>query len=144
VRTIAAEQNTDEQALDQIQRECVQTLEGLSSRYETFATCVEQAATSAAVLECETELAKPPSLLANASPTARLENLCGHIITVLQGELPDMGNTVDANQVEALRKRCIEEAGAKLSEHGEAEFSKLSDCILAATNLQALQACGSF
>jgi hypothetical protein len=72
VRTLAASDNGDEQVLDQLQRECVQALDSLESRYVMFATCVEAATSSAAVVECEAALAKPPSLIAAASPTIQV------------------------------------------------------------------------
>jgi hypothetical protein len=144
LRTLAAKENGDEQVLDQVQRQCVQTLHGLQSRYVSFANCVESATTSAAVLQCETELAKPPSLLAAASPTAQLESLCDHVIGLLRAEIPEMGTSVQASEVDALRQRCITDAGAKLHENGAEAFAQQSTCILAATNLQTLQACGSF
>ena len=144
VRTLAAQQNTDEQVLDQIQRECVQSLGGLASRYESFADCVERATTSAGVVECEAALVKPPSLLAGASPTAKIENMCNHVIGLLSAEIPEMGQSVNPSQVEQLRKRCIEDAGKSLTEVGDEAFAKQSDCILAATNLKTLQACGGF
>lgn len=144
VRTLAGQDNRDEQALDRVQRECVQTLEGLESRYATFASCVEGATTSAAVLQCETALAKPPSLLAAASSTAQLEGLCDHVIELLSAEIPDMGKSVSADELASLRQRCITDAGATLQSAGPGAFAKQSACILAATNLQTLQACGSF
>jgi hypothetical protein len=144
VRTLAAKDTDDEQVLDQVQRKCVQSLEVLESRYRTFSSCVESATTSAAVLECETALAKPPSLLAAASPTAQLDGLCDHVIGLLRAEIPNMDNSVEAGEVEALRQRCITDAGKKLESIGAEAFSKQSECLLAATNLQTLQACGSF
>jgi hypothetical protein len=143
LRTLAAKDNTEEQVLDQVQRQCVQSLEGLQSRYETFANCVEAAATSAAVVQCEAALTKPPSLLAAASPTAQLEVVCDRVISLLTAEIPDM-RTIDAEQVATLRQRCIDDAGKKLEANGVEAFAKQSECILAATNLQTLQACGSF
>jgi hypothetical protein len=144
VRTLAAKDNSDEQALDQVQRECVQALEDLSSRYATFASCVESATTSAAVLQCEAALAKPPSLLAAASPTAQLEQLCDHLIGLLSAEIPAMGQSVGADEVTKLKQRCMTDAGAKLQSEGPEAFAQQSACILAATNLQTVQACGSF
>jgi hypothetical protein len=144
VRTLAAKDNSDEQALDTIQRECVQTLEGLESRYATFASCVEAATTSEAVLQCETALAKPPSLLAAASPTVQLEALCDHLIGLLTAQIPDMSKTVDSAEIAKLRQRCITDAGAKLQATGPAAFAQQSACIMAATDLQTVQACGSF
>jgi hypothetical protein len=144
VRTLAAKDNSDEQALDQVQRECVQALAGLESRYATFASCVEAAATSAAVLECETALAKPPSLLGAASPTAQIEGLCDHVLSLLTAEIPDMGKSISPGEVASLRQRCITDAGATLQKAGPEAFAQQHACILAATNLQTLQACGSF
>jgi hypothetical protein len=144
LRTLAAKDNGDEQVLDQVQRQCVQTLAGLETRYASFAGCVESATTSAAVLECEAALAKPPSLLAAASPTAQLEHLCDHVIGLLRAEIPDMGNSVGVKEVDTLRTRCITDAGATLQSKGAEAFAQQSTCILAATNLQTLQACGSF
>lgn len=144
VRTLAAKDNTDEQALDQVQRECVQMLEGLESRYATFASCVESATTSAAVLECETALAKPPSLLGAASPTAQIETVCDHVLALLSAGIPDMGKSVGADEVAKLRQRCITEATAKRESVGPEAFAQQNACLLAATDLAALQACGGF
>lgn len=144
VRTLAAKDNTDEQALDQVQRECVQTLEGLESRYATFASCVESATTSAAVLECETALAKPPSLLGAASPSAQIETVCDHVISLLSAGIPDMGNSVGPEEVAKLRQRCITEATAKRAAVGPEVFAQQNACLLAATDLATLQGCGGF
>jgi hypothetical protein len=144
VRTLAAKDNSDEQALDQVQRECVQALTGLESRYVTFASCVEAATTSAAVLECETVLAKPPSLLAATSPTVQLDALCDHVIGLLTAEIPNMGTSVTSAEVASLRQRCITDVGATLQKAGPQAFAQQSACMLAATNLQTLQACGRF
>jgi hypothetical protein len=144
VRTLAASDNGDEQVLDQLQRQCVQALDSLESRYVTFAMCVEAATTSAAVVECEAALAKPPSLIAAVSPTIQVEGMCDHIIALLTAEIPNMGNSVDASQVAALRQRCITDAGATLKTSGPEAFEKQATCILAATDLKTLQACGSF
>src|SRR5262245_13640520 len=43
VRTLATKDNGDEQVLDQLQRQCVQSLQDLESRYVGFSTCVENA-----------------------------------------------------------------------------------------------------
>jgi hypothetical protein len=144
VRTLAANDTTDEQALDQLQRECVQALGSLESRYVTFATCVEGATTSAAVVECETALAKPPSLLGAASPTVELEGMCDHVIGLLRAEIPNMGASVSDAEVQTLRQRCITDAGATLQKVGPQTFNKQASCILAATDLKTLQGCGSF
>jgi hypothetical protein len=127
-----------------VQRQCVQALEGLESRYATFISCVESATTSAAVVQCETALAKPPSLLAAASPTAQLEQLCGHVITLLSSELPKMGQSIKPDELVKLQQRCITDAGAKLQSAGAEAFAQQSACILASTDLQMLQGCGSF
>jgi hypothetical protein len=144
VRTLAAKDNSDEQALDTVQRQCVQALASLESRYATFAGCVEAATTSAAVLQCETALAKPPSLLAAASPTAQLEGLCDHLIGLLTAQIPEMSKAVDSGEVARLRQRCITDAGTKLQSAGPEAFAQQSACIMAATDLQTVQACGSF
>jgi hypothetical protein len=144
VRTLAAKDNGDEQVLDQVQRQCVQALGGLESRYATFVTCVESATTSTAVVECEKALAKPPSLLAAASPTAQLEELCGHVIALLGAELPKMGQSIKPDELVKLQERCINDAGAKLLSAGAEAFAQQSACILASTDLQTLQGCGSF
>jgi hypothetical protein len=144
VRTLAAADTTDEQVLDQLQRQCVQTLDSLESRYLTFAGCVEGATTSAAVVECEAALAKPPSLVAGASPTGQLEGMCDHVMGLLRAEIPNMGASVSTSEVETLRQRCITDAGATLKSLGPEAFNKQAACILAATDLKTLQACGSF
>lgn len=144
VRTLAAKDISDEQALDTIQRECVQSLEGLETRYATFASCVEAATTSAAVLQCETALAKPPPLIAGASPTAQLEGLCDHLLGLLTAQIPDMSKSVDPAEITRLRQSCITDAGAKLQAVGPEAFAKQSACIMAATDLQTVQTCGSF
>lgn len=144
VRTLAANDTKDEQVLDGIQRDCVQTLEALASRYETFATCVEDSTTSAAVFECEKALAKPPSLLVNASPTGQLETVCDHVISRLQAEIPGAADSANPENVEKLRTRCIDEAGKKREEIGAEAFARQVQCLLAANDIEALQACGSF
>jgi hypothetical protein len=144
VRTLAAKDTGDEQVLDQVQRQCVQALEGLESRYATFAGCVESATTSAAVVQCETALAKPPSLLAAASPTAQLEELCDHVIGLLSAGIPAMGQSISPGDLTKLKERCLTDAGAKLQTVGAEAFAQQSACILAATDLQTLQGCGSF
>jgi hypothetical protein len=144
LRTLAANDTTDELLLDQVQRDCVQALEGLATRYETFATCVQDATTSAAVRECEKALAKPPSLLASASPTAQLDAVCDHVIGILRASIPQMGTSVDPADVAKLRQRCIEDAGKKRDALGAEEFSKRVECLLAAQDMPTLQACGSF
>lgn len=144
VRTLAAKDISDEQALDTVQRQCVQALEGLETRYATFASCVESATTSAAVVQCETALAKPPSLLGAASPSKQIEGICDHVIGLLKAGIPDMGQSVGEDEVAQLRQRCITEASAKLQSVGAEAFAQQSACLLAATDLATLQACGGF
>lgn len=151
VRTLASKDNGDEQVLDQLQRQCVQALDSLESRYATFAMCVEGATTSAAVVECETALAKPPSLLGAAASgtiqvegTIQLEGMCDHVIGLLRAEIPQMGSSVSAEEIATLRQRCITDASATVKANGAEAFNKQATCILAATNLPTLQACGRF
>jgi hypothetical protein len=145
VRTLAANDTKDEQVLDQIQRDCVQSLEGLSSLYETFATCVQDATTPAGVRECEAALAKPPSLLAGGASGASIEEVCEHVIGRLRAEIPQIDtNSVDPADVDQLRQRCITDASKKREQLGAEAFAKQVDCLMAAQDLKTMQACGSF
>lgn len=141
VREIAAKDNDDVEALDQVQRECVETLTKLQSRYQTFTTCVDLATDAPAVLQCEQGLDKPRSLLAAASPTAKLEALCDHMLNLVQVELGEMVSNMTPQELQALREKCVTEAGAQIEVKGAEQFNKEADCILAAQDLKAIEAC---
>lgn len=142
VREIAAKDTDDAAVLDQVQRECVQSLTTMQSRYQTFSTCVELAGNAQAILQCEEALKQPPSLLAAGSPTAKLEALCDHVITMLKSELGDMAGQMGPEQLAQLRQRCITDAGKQIEAKGIEAFNREADCILKAQNLQELEACG--
>ena len=98
VREVADKDSDDAAVLDQVERECVETLTTLQTRYQTFTTCVDLAADANAIAECEKGLSKPRSLLGAVGPTGKLEQLCDHVIGMLQTELGDVprqhGNVV--------------------------------------------------
>lgn len=142
VRDIAGQDGSSGEALDTVQRECVQTLTALRTRYQTFTQCVEQAGTAAALQTCEAELAKPPPLLGAASPTAKLEAVCDHVMSLVTTEIEEVG--ANPQQLGQLRDSCLSKAGEQLEIVGPDKFEELSACILAAANLQALEACGKF
>lgn len=140
VRELADKDTDDAAVLDQVERECIETLTTLQTRYQTFTTCVGLAADANAVYECEKGMAKPRSLLAAAGSTDKLEALCDHVLGMLQQQLGD--TQMQPGELETLRKQCIDDAGAQRELKGPEAFNKEADCILAATSIEAMQACG--
>ncbi|WP_146158783.1 hypothetical protein [Enhygromyxa salina] len=141
VRDVAAKDNGDAEALDVVQRECVETLTQLSTRYQTFTTCVDLAVDAAAILKCEEDLGKPRSLLAAASPTAKLEALCDHMLGLVKVELGEMVNNMSPDEFKQLRDKCVSEASAQIEVKGADQFNKEAECILAAQSLKDIEAC---
>lgn len=142
VRELAQLETQDPAVLDQVERECLETLGALQTRYETFATCVTLASSTGALVECEKGLSKPPSLLAAAAPTSKLEALCDHVLGMLAAELGEAQAQMNPGELEELRSKCITDAGKQLEIKGVEAFNAEADCILAADKLDALQACG--
>ena len=142
VRELADKDSDDAALLDQVERECLETLTGLQSRYETFTTCVGLAADANAVYECEKSLDEPRSLLASVGPTAKLEALCDHVLKMLEQQLGEAATQMQPGEMDTLRTQCIEDAGAQLESKGAEAFNKEADCILAATTIEAMQTCG--
>lgn len=142
VRELADKDTDDAAVLDQVERECVETLTGLQSRYQTFTTCVGLAADKDAIYECEKSLAKPRSLLAAAGPTVKLEALCDHVLKMLEQQLGEVSSQMQPGELEQLRTQCIEDAGKQLELKGAEAFGKEADCILAAKSIEEMQACG--
>ncbi|PRP93384.1 hypothetical protein ENSA5_42830 [Enhygromyxa salina] len=142
VRDIAAKDTDDAQILDQVQRECVETLGKMRTRYQTFTTCLDLAGNAAAVAQCEEPLAKPRSLIAAASPTAKLELLCDHMLGLVKTELGEMASSMSAEEMQQLRDKCVSEAEAQIEVKGVEKFQRDADCILAAQTLKDVEACG--
>ena len=142
VRELADKDTDDAAVLDQVERECVETLTALQARYQTFTTCVGLAADQNAVYECEKSLAKPRSLLAATGPTVKVEALCDHVLKMLAEQLGDVASQMQPGEMEQLRTQCIEDAGKQLELEGPETFGKEADCILAAKTLEEMQACG--
>lgn len=142
VREVADKDSDDAAALEQVERECIETLSGLQTRYQTFTTCVELAADANAILECEKALAKPRSLLANVGPQAKVEALCSHVLTMLQTELGEAMGAMQPGELDSLRAQCVADATKQIEIQGVEAFNKEADCILAAQTVEALQACG--
>ncbi|KIG16279.1 hypothetical protein DB30_04739 [Enhygromyxa salina] len=141
VRDVAAKTNSDVEALDVVQRECVETLSQLSTRYQTFTTCVDLAGDATAVLQCEEALAKPRSLLAAASPTAKLEALCDHMLGLVWTELGEMANNMTPDEFKQLRDKCVSEAASQIEAKGAEQFNKEAECIMAGQNLKDIEGC---
>lgn len=141
VREIAAKDSDDAETLDQVQRECVETVGKLATRYQTFTTCIDLAGNAAAVLQCEEALAKPRSLLAAASPKAKLEALCDHMLGLVKVKLGETVNNMTPQEFEQLREKCVTEAGAQIEVKGAEQFNKEADCILASQSLEEIKAC---
>jgi hypothetical protein len=142
VRELADKDSDDAALLDQVERECIETLTALQTRYETFTTCVGLAADANAIYECEKGLDKPRSLLASVGPAAKLEALCDHVLKMLEQELGDAASQMQPGEMATLRTQCIEDAGKQLETKGAEAFNKEADCILAATTIEAMQTCG--
>lgn len=142
VRELADQDTDDAEVLDKVERECVETLAAMQIRYSTFTTCLELAADAKAVSECEKSVTKPRSLLAASGPLAKVEAVCTHVITMLEGQLAQAGSPMQPAELEELRGKCIEDAGAQVEVKGAEAFNKEADCILAADTIEALQACG--
>lgn len=142
VREVADKDTDDAAVLDQVERECVESLTTMQSRYQTFTTCVGLAADANAIYECEKGLSTPRSLLASAGPTAKLEQLCDHVIKMLEQELGEATSQMPPGELAQLRTKCVEDAGAQLELKGVEAFNKEADCILGAQSIDALQACG--
>lgn len=142
IRELADKDTDDAAVLDQVERECVETLTGLQTRYQTLATCIDVAADANAVYECEKGLTKPRSLLAAVGPTAKVEALCNHVLAMLEQQLGDATAQMGPGELEALRTQCIQDAGKQLEIQGPEAFAKEADCILAAQTIEQLQACG--
>ena len=142
VRELADIDTDDAAVLDQVERECVESLTGLQTRYETFATCVEAATDAKTLSECEQPLAKPKALLSAVGPGAKVEAVCDHVLTMLEKELGNVGSPMQASELEQLRTQCVTDATKQVEAKGLEAFDKEADCILAAQNIEALQACG--
>jgi hypothetical protein len=141
VRELADKDSDDAAVLDQVERECIETLSSLQTRYQTFTTCVGLAADANALAECEKGMAPLRSLLAAAAPGSKVEQVCDHVLGMLEQELVAAGQ-VSAGDVEALRKQCIDDAGKLAEQQGAAAFNKEAECILASQTLEQVQACG--
>lgn len=142
VRELADKDSDDAALLDQVERECIDTLTNLQSRYETFSTCVSAATDANAVYECEKGLDKPRSLLAAVGPTAKIEALCDHVLGMITQQIGDAAEDMGLGELDALRKQCIDDAGRQLELAGPEQFNKEADCLLAAQTIEAMQACG--
>jgi hypothetical protein len=142
VRTLADKDSDDVALLDQVERECIESLSSLQTRYQTFSSCVGSATDANAVYECEKSVPRPRSLLAAVGPTAKVEAVCNHVITMLEKQLGDVTGQMPPGEIEALRVQCIDDAGKQLEVQGVEAFNKEADCILAAQTVEALQACG--
>jgi hypothetical protein len=141
VRELADADTDDAAVLDQVERDCVETLTGMQTRYQTFTTCVAAASDAKSLAECEQPLDRPRALLAAVGPGAKVEAVCDHVITMLDKEL-GQESQMDATQLEQLRTQCVTDATKQVEAKGQAAFEAEADCILAASNLQGLQACG--
>lgn len=142
VREIANKDSDDADVLDQVERDCVDSLASLQTRYRIFAECVELATDGKAIADCEKDLAKPRSLLARVGPQAKVEALCSHIIAMFQEQLGDATGQMGAGELDSLRDQCMADATKQLEVQGIETFTKEADCILAAQTLEQLQACG--
>ncbi|HLT35639.1 MAG TPA: hypothetical protein VK034_05120 [Enhygromyxa sp.] len=142
VRELADKDSDDAAALDKTERECLETLVGLQTRYRTFTTCVELAVDQNAIYECEKGLTKPRSLLASVGPMAKVEALCNHVIEMLEQQLGGAAPQMQPGELEALRTQCMQDAGKQLEVQGPEAFAKEADCILAAKTIEELTACG--
>lgn len=140
LRELAAKDSDDAETLDEVQRECVQTLTAMQSDYQTFSACVEQAGSVEAVSACEQALIRPVLL---GELSGRVERVCDHVITMLTTELGDL-SSINSDQVQQLRERCLTDAGKTLEINGEEAFDRQAACILAAQNLKDLEGCGGF
>jgi hypothetical protein len=142
VRELADKDSDDPAVLDQVERECVETLTTLQTRYETFSTCVGAAADANAVYECEKGLVKPRSLLAGVGPAAKVEQVCEHVFKMLEAQLGEMTAQMQPGELEALRTQCVDDAAKQLELAGPEAFNKEADCILGAKTIEEMQACG--
>ncbi|MFO7564524.1 MAG: hypothetical protein R6X02_17900 [Enhygromyxa sp.] len=142
VREVAGKDSEDAAALEQVERECIEALSTLQTRYQTFATCVELATDANAIRECEKGLAPPRSLLASVGPQAKVEALCNHVIAMLEKELGEAVAQMQPGELDTLRTQCITDATKQLEVQGAEAFEKEADCILAAQTVEQLQACG--
>jgi hypothetical protein len=142
VRELADADTDDAAILDQVERDCVATLTGIQTRYSTLAICVSAATDAKTLAECEQPLAKPRALLAAVGPGAKVEAVCDHVITMLDKELGQTDSPIDPTQLAQLRTQCVTDAAQQVEAKGQAAFDAEAACILAASDIQGLQACG--
>jgi len=142
VRELAKLDSEDPAALDQVERDCLETLAAMRTRYQTFTTCVSLASSTAAVLECEKVLTRPRSLLAAAAPTTKLEAVCDHVLGMVLKEIGEAAAQMQPEEFSKLRDKCIADLGTQLELKGVEAFNREAECILAADKLAALEACG--
>jgi hypothetical protein len=140
VRELADKDSDDAAVLEQVERECIETLSAMQTRYQTFTTCVGLAADAKALYECEKSLAQR-SLLAGASPKRKVEQVCDHVLGMLEQQLGAAGQ-VPPDELDTLREQCINESSKLVEQQGAEAFDKEADCILQSQTLEQVQACG--